>query len=448
MKYKILKTQDISILLTCLPYLFFNFHRYSASQFYSNKKLFFLFSIIFLFDILFRQFLNNISKNKKQACSFLIFVTLFFLIYGFYITNYLQPLINQYFGILIRGRVISIAILIITILVFKTKYFKILNTFLIILSLLLLLQVVWGFKGKEKVNIDLKRNYIIKKKKIEKPVILIISDEYSSPNEIYKIKNDSSCYELSKLLQKNNWNVVNSFISTELSTSNSISEIFNFNASKNQERKSISSYDEEESKKLLNPPLLDSIYSKGLSFINFSIFDIGENKSFTKYNFFATSFLDEVLNNTAFKLIQIGTHSFKFSALNLNYYPSETHNKYIINSLSDSLNRIAQNNYMAYVHIYMPHSPFQFLPEFEYKKTNTENYIKFWHYTSFKIQELMLKLSRENKYRIILTGDHGYRGDNRINPHNTFIAFYGFNNEEIKKINSVQDLGSLINSAF
>jgi len=32
-----------------------------------------------------------------------------------------------------------------------------------------------------------------------------------------------------------------------------------------------------------------------------------------------------------------------------------------------------------------------------------------------------------------------------MNPHNTFTAFYGFNQKDIDKIQSVQDLGSLIN---
>ena len=52
---------------------------------------------------------------------------------------------------------------------------------------------------------------------------------------------------------------------------------------------------------------------------------------------------------------------------------------------------------------------------------------------------------KENKYRIILTGDHGYRGDDRINPQNTFTALYGFDKADVDKIKSVQDLGSLIN---
>ena len=43
--------------------------------------------------------------------------------------------------------------------------------------------------------------------------------------------------------------------------------------------------------------------------------------------------------------------------------------------------------------------------------------------------------------RIIISEDHGYRGSiNKINPKNTNLYTYGFDLDEIKNINSVQDL--------
>lgn len=97
----------------------------------------------------------------------------------------------------------------------------------------------------------------------------------------------------------------------------------------------------------------------------------------------------------------------------------------------------------------MPHSPFQFNPEFPKRdKNNLINYFAFWNFTNNKMNKLLTSLIKENKYRIIFTGDHGYRGENLIDPNNTFTAFYGFNLEMIDKIHSVQDLGSLINGGF
>ena len=57
-------------------------------------------------------------------------------------------------------------------------------------------------------------------------------------------------------------------------------------------------------------------------------------------------------------------------------------------------------------------------------------------------------LTKENKYRVIISGDHGFRGYKTLNPNYTFTAIYGFDESSIKKIKSVQDLGSLINSGF
>jgi len=129
MKYKFFNLQDISLSLIILPYLLFNMPRLLASPFYSSRNLFFLVSIIFLTDIFFSKLFKYLNKNIKNLFSILILTTSFFLIYGFYLTNYFQNSINYYFGILVRGRVISIPILLITLIIFKPKYFKNLKYF-------------------------------------------------------------------------------------------------------------------------------------------------------------------------------------------------------------------------------------------------------------------------------------------------------------------------------
>ena len=96
----------------------------------------------------------------------------------------------------------------------------------------------------------------------------------------------------------------------------------------------------------------------------------------------------------------------------------------------------------------MPHSPYTYGIEFKTRELNTANYLAYWNFTNQKLDSLLTMLTKENKYRIILTGDHGYRGDKKINPHNTFGAFYGFDKKSAEAISSVQDLGSLINSYY
>ena len=97
----------------------------------------------------------------------------------------------------------------------------------------------------------------------------------------------------------------------------------------------------------------------------------------------------------------------------------------------------------------MPHAPIIYEPEFQLRdEYNLNNYYAYWNFTNNKLSAFLAKLTSENKFRIILTGDHGYRSDKTLNPHYTFTAFYGFNNYDLEKINSVQDLGSLINGSF
>jgi hypothetical protein len=96
----------------------------------------------------------------------------------------------------------------------------------------------------------------------------------------------------------------------------------------------------------------------------------------------------------------------------------------------------------------MPHNPFSLAPEFSNPETdNFKRYIAYWKFTNQKIQALLSELNRENKYRIILTGDHGLR-ESITNPNQSFSAYYGFDGYDLSKIALVQDIGSLINSAY
>ena len=98
----------------------------------------------------------------------------------------------------------------------------------------------------------------------------------------------------------------------------------------------------------------------------------------------------------------------------------------------------------------MPHDPYEYFNEFNTNsKINPNKYIDYWKFTNAKLLVLLKELTKDNKYKIIITGDHGY-GDigGGIKAENTFGAFYGFNEYEINKIKSVQDLGNLINASF
>jgi hypothetical protein len=124
-------------------------------------------------------------------------------------------------------------------------------------------------------------------------------------------------------------------------------------------------------------------------------------------------------------------------------------NKYILTAITDSSNNLKNKRQFIYIHLYIPHAPIVYEPEFHLRDDyNLNNYYAYWNFTNNKLSTLLAKLTSENKFRIILTVDHGYRSDKSVNPHYTFTAFYGFNNYDLEKIESVQNLGSLINGSF
>ena len=100
-------------------------------------------------------------------------------------------------------------------------------------------------------------------------------------------------------------------------------------------------------------------------------------------------------------------------------------------------------------HFMMPHAPFGYYNEFileEGDETDLQ-YAKFWDFTNDKIINFLDGLDYD-RYRIIISADHGYRHSSKVDRLNTFGAFYGFNKEDVDKVKYVQDIGSLINHSF
>jgi len=353
-------------------------------------------------------------------------------------------------GIDIRGRILFfILILFSLILIFKIKlkFYKYLNIFFTFFSLINLLYLKEHTSNN---NISLKNNY----KKInnhfivKKPIILIICDMYSSPEELNKIFEDSSSiYSFSNKLKSNKWIIKNNFESYESETIHSLSSLLNFNLSINNNLHLIST-EELANKYLLNAHIYDSLMFKKVNIINFGIFDIGKSKPLNHLYNYPKNIYDVFFKNTSYNQIKSNTLNFNNIGFSNNFYPTEFHNKYIIENLADSLASFSYSNTFVYVHLWMPHPPYIFSPNFKLKNANTINYKSYWDFTNLKMDTLLLSLTKSNKYRIIFTGDHGLRDDIRINPFKTFAAFYGFDKKILNEVKSVQDIGSLINSFF
>lgn len=451
--FDLFNLKQLSFLLIVLPYLAFNCVAIVQSPFFSASNLLLLFLGLFSIDIIIRLLLKQTGTRFYTTSSLLTAYIIIIFFYGFYIALLTQNGINYLFNTLVRGRVILefltlVFILIIVLARNKKVNFQYFNIFLIIFFIIAFVSSLVSYKSNK--WLVYKSNYITmpSQNKSNKPVILIISDEYTSPDGLYKIYKDSSIYKFSNHLKNNGWIVKNSFYSYETSTIHSLSSMFNFNLSKNKK------YSNEEINnigvtKLLHASIADSLEMKKVDIINFGIFDIGKYPYLTRLYLYPTTLIEVILMQSILYTFISNTGNLSKSGLKGSYYPMESHNKYVIAHFNDTLNTLTHNNTFAYIHLYMPHGPLQYNPEFPIRTINNLiNYKEYWNFTNHKLCSLLKNLINENKYRIILTGDHGYRGDKRINAHYTFTAFYGFDTASISKINSVQDLGSLINSSF
>ncbi len=203
------------------------------------------------------------------------------------------------------------------------------------------------------------------------------------------------------------------------------------------------------SEKLMKSKLSDSLKKRNIEIINYGIFDLGNSKPINRLYYYPKNLLELIVNYSIYPLVFNNTGELKLEGFKKSFYAMEIHNKFILNNLMDTLNSEKDKIKFVYVHLFMPHVPMKYDTSFKYRDNNLKNYLEFWKFTNEKISPLLDSIIKLNKYRIILTGDHGYRSSlKNIDPHYTFGAFYGFSENDVNKINSVQDLGSLIDNYF
>jgi hypothetical protein len=314
------------------------------------------------------------------------------------------------------------------------------KTFFIIFSLVMVVYKINQNKHFFIIKNNYKNGESYFSNKNEKPIILIITDGYVSPNEFYKYNKDSSVFEFSNKLRSKGWIVNNNSKSEEITTIHSLSSLFNFNLKVGNKKDVSSTF---WGQKLLNSSLYDSLNLKGVKFYNFGILDIGKTKRFTSlYYYYPTSYYGQFFDKSMINVKYLNNDSGLLQKQNM-------HNHYILESLPIILNKSNKKSFY-YAHLLMPHDPYQYLNEFTNKSnSNPDKYFEYWKFTNKKLEILLNKLSKENKYRIIVTGDHGY-GDigGGIKAEQTYTAYYGFDYTLIQNISSVQDIGNLINWSF
>ena len=440
-----------SLLIIALPYLSFHWSDIYNSEYYSNVELLILFGLLLLIQFLFVLFYN--SKNAfSRLLSIFILASTITTIYGVNIVDLvfrweMKHLHHQSFRNRLVFLLCYLLIYLLELMIYKSKkrLFFIQNVFFITLFVVTSFSSFYQFQ-KEMDIMSYKNGYraICQNDSTNKPIILIIADEYSSPIELANNFKDASVFDFSNNLIKKGWKIKPSFYSAETSTIHSLSSIFNFNLSVDPKYASIK-INKIGSNELVKATLADSLTKKNVSIINYGVFDFGKSSPLTRLYFYPKNFFEQLISFTAYPMMFYNSGGLKLNGFKANYFPWEEHNKRIINSLDDTVNSIHTEKSFIYVHLYMPHTPMVYSPEFKFRVETPENYLAFWKFTNSKLEALLKNLIKENKYRIIVTGDHGYRHNSKINPNKTFAAFYGFSETDLKSIPSVQDLGSLIN---
>jgi len=463
-----------SFLMVVLPYIGFNWRELYESPYYSLGEAGLVLIVLIAIEALFTQLVKKLGKYEKLlSVLFICFTILFF--YGNNIVIPIYQYITKSLQIYIKEKVLFIIIsffllFILHYLLAKKNLWKVFNVFLGIYFIVNIFStrnlniavippidliqngykhIIENFESNKNDNKKGNGNQDGKRSQVQKPIVLIVLDEYSSPDELYKIVKDSSVYNFSNTLEKKGWEVRNSSYTYESSTIHSISSIFNFNLSKD------SMYDKQNtetivSKKMLKATLLDSLNSKGVSFNNYSIFHMGNTKPLTQLYLYPINFTEHFLIRTTYAEEKNKSGNFKFKNLIKSYGNIFEHNAYILNNLPKILSQNKNKKSFTYIHLFIPHAPFYYGDEFPVKHViNFENYFLFWKFTNTKIEALLDSINNHGDYRIIITGDHGNRRNgHKENFHYSFTAFKGFDSLALKQIESIQDIGLLINAGF
>jgi len=177
---------------------------------------------------------------------------------------------------------------------------------------------------------------------------------------------------------------------------------------------------------------------------------MGITKPLTQLYLYPTNFTEHFLIRTTFFRKKNETNNFNLKVLLTSYGNILNHNTYILNNLQILIKENISKKSFTYIHLYMPHTPFYYGSAFPIKHVvNFENYFLFWKFTNTKIEALLDSINKQGDYRIIITGDHGYRrNEHKENYHYSFTAFKGFDSLALKQIESIQDIGLLINAGF
>ena len=450
--------------LLALPYL-----SIVCESFYAFLVSLLLLLLLGLFDIIFEKG-NYVWKHIYLV----IFISLFVFLYTSTIQDVIQFIKDEFFLNSLQIRLRHIYLILIP-FIFATYYItnhkKMYSIFSISMIIFLFVSSIQHVLKRYEIqrNFELVGNDVFNQFESNydrKKTILLIFDAYSSPEEVSKLDSNQDTEQLVHYLESNDWIVKREFPSLEGSTFNSVPSIFNYNLSDTlNPRPYFGDYDKTFYYETRGTSkLIKDLESKKINIKNYGMLNlkgVNEDDSLdVRFPVDTGPFAYKFSNIKSFvpfkKYIENSEILFMFfgksmfSQIFTNVLPFEArfpaNNKKLFSLLNKE--EFKKNDFFVY-HFVMPHAPFSYFDEFVHEDGDGIDlqYAKFWQFTNSKIINFLDSLNYDN-YRIIITGDHGYRKNFKVDRLNTFSAFYGFNKEDVDEVKYVQDIGSLINHSF
>jgi hypothetical protein len=426
------------------------------------KDMFFIFlqitiSILFSLSLIFL-----ITKNLNKA-SFFVFV--FFVWYCFF--GAIKDFISNY-SLKLSGYSVLVPILIflnIAILVFFRKKNTLHQNICIYLNMLLIIYCfvdgsIFLYKTifKEQNKID---NLAFQNSRVKnKPnFYFLLFDEYAG----FKSLKDSFSFSNSVFydsLKLNNFKELPVFANYSM-TAYSMASILNMDYIKKvEENKKVKQKDvQNRYKEIMNAEVFNSFSSIGYEVINYSIFDLKNQKSLGGNSFILGNkrlLQEKLLHNRLIKdlgwIFLNGKYSFSIFK-DLYYGDIEDYNKKVENLLDNNITNGIGKPKFVYAHFLIPHQPYFFDSNGVRNKNlnlnepnvlaNKEIYLSYLKYCNKKILKTINKIIKYDKNAIVLLmSDHGFRN------YKDFGNFEPYNFDNFCFIRNVNQISPDLKSSF
>ena len=411
--------------------------------------------VFFIVAVVIQLFFNYLMSINNWRITKLFYLILIFYTFAFlnltYFFNYFEDL-NIITNGLLRARYsfILFFLLLFLVAVFASKKFqvatRVINTFIgafIITSVYFTNfdSRIFNVDNVPKTTLGITEPTKQEQPKEKKKIILIVLDEYASAEDISKYQSDKAAENsYFDYLKSKGFLIVRKNPTKEIETYSALNQLFNNHSGLSFENKRI----ERVASELNQSFVIKTLENRGYIFKNFSCFSLSNHKEFYYVSPFPRNNFDILLKNSMSFLVESNLKLENFTNFT-NFYIYADYNKKVFNESLDYINELNSDcSHFVFVHLLLPHPPFYSEGEFAERPITLQNYITYWNFSNKKIMSYLDSIKDLNSYKIIITGDHGFRRDKRFNPYLTTSIFYNFDSIEVSKLSNVQDIGNLL----